>query len=275
MYGATLRGGRPAVARSPIRPIGLIRLIGPIESRNPDCGSGSRKDDGHAALPTHRAQRADAAGPLAPRRRRPNCISSEFERTQFLPPEEIRRLQLARLRSLLFHASDNCPFYRRRFEKAGFAPGLVHGLEDLRALPPLEKQEIQETAATWSPAIGRADLIRNQTGSLTGTPVTFYLSGDRSVRALRRRCATIAGPAGKSATRRPSSGAPRRPARRRLAPAGPQRPFARAKVARRRLSHRVAHGGVPSGTALLPPRIIQAYARAVVMFARFLHSHLV
>ena len=57
----------------------------------------------------------------------------EFDRTQWLPPEEIRRLQLSRLRSLLFHAWQHCPFYRRRFEMAGFAPGLVRSLEDLRA----------------------------------------------------------------------------------------------------------------------------------------------
>ena len=107
-------------------------------------------------------------------------FAREFERTQFLAPEEIRRLQLARLRSLLFHASEHCPFYQRRFEKAGFAPGLVRSLEDLRALPPLEKQEIQEQggdmlARNWPPS----DLIRNQTGGSTGTPITFYLSGDR------------------------------------------------------------------------------------------------
>ncbi len=134
----------------------------------------------------------------------------EFERTQFLSPEEIRRLQLDRLRALLFHAHENCPFYRRRFEQVGFAPGLVRSLEDLRALPPLEKADIQEhgpdlIVRNWP----RSDLIRNQTGGSTGTPVTFYLSGARKCSRARRRCATTAGPAGKSATSLPSSGAPR------------------------------------------------------------------
>ena len=59
-------------------------------------------------------------------------------------------------------------------------PGLLRSLDDLRALPPLEKQEIQEQGAdmvarNWP----QTDLIRNQTGGSTGTPITFYLSGGR------------------------------------------------------------------------------------------------
>src|SRR5262245_6178009 len=46
----------------------------------------------------------------------------EFERTQFLPEEEIRALQWVRLRALLDHAYERCPFYRRRFERAGVVP---------------------------------------------------------------------------------------------------------------------------------------------------------
>ncbi len=104
----------------------------------------------------------------------------EFERTQFLSPEQLRELQWRRLRSLLQHAYDQCPFYAERFRRAGITPGDFRCLEDLRALPPLEKHDIQEhgeamVARDW-PA---DDLIRNQTGGSTGTPVVFYLSRDR------------------------------------------------------------------------------------------------
>ncbi len=104
----------------------------------------------------------------------------EFERTQFLSPEELRELQWRRLRELLEHARTRCPFYAERFRKAGVGPGDVRRLEDVRALPVLEKHDIQEqgermVASGW-PA---GDLIRNQTGGSTGTPVTFYLHRDR------------------------------------------------------------------------------------------------
>src|ERR1700746_1981498 len=68
----------------------------------------------------------------------------EFERSQFLSTQEIRELQWRRLRTLLEHAYGQCPFYRERFERAGLEPGDLRGLEDLRALPVLEKRDIQE-----------------------------------------------------------------------------------------------------------------------------------
>src|SRR5215467_12701062 len=68
----------------------------------------------------------------------------EFERTQFLTADEVRQLQWQRLRTLLEHAYDQCPFYRQRFDRAGLSPGDLRGLEDLRALPVLEKRDIQE-----------------------------------------------------------------------------------------------------------------------------------
>src|SRR4051812_28509483 len=68
----------------------------------------------------------------------------EFERTQFLPEDAIRRLQWERLRPLLEHAYARCPFYRRRFERAGLVPSDFRCLEDVQALPALEKRDIQE-----------------------------------------------------------------------------------------------------------------------------------
>ena len=198
----------------------------------------------------------------------------EFERTQYLPPDEIRRLQLSRLRSLLFHAWTHCPFYRRRFERAGFAPGLVRSLEDLRALPPLEKADLQEhgpnlIASNWP----RRDLIRNQTGGSTGAPVTFYLSGARK---CSRGAATVRHNrwAGWEVGDRAAViwGAPcDRPAdgwRSRLRNALLREPMwldAGCITEQRMLDFDAA-------LHRFRPRIIQAYANAAVLFARFLQA---
>jgi phenylacetate-CoA ligase len=104
----------------------------------------------------------------------------EFERTQFLPPEQIRGLQFRRLRALLDHAWRHVPFYRHRFDAAGFHPNDFRRLEDLTALPPLEKRDVQDhreemVAANWP----EHDRILNETGGSTGAPVSFYLSHDR------------------------------------------------------------------------------------------------
>src|SRR5438067_10705871 len=68
----------------------------------------------------------------------------EFERTQFLSTDELSALRLQRLRTLLTHAYEQCPFYRARMDEAGIMPGDVRALEDLRHLPPLEKSDLQQ-----------------------------------------------------------------------------------------------------------------------------------
>jgi len=99
----------------------------------------------------------------------------QFEQTQFLPPALLGDLQLRRLLTLLDHAYRQCPFYRARLDRAGLLPEDVRRLEDLRALPVLEKADIQKhrdrmVAHDWP----RADLIANHTGGSTGRPLSFF-----------------------------------------------------------------------------------------------------
>lgn len=105
----------------------------------------------------------------------------EYERTQYLPLIELRELQLQRLQVLLQHAYAQCPFYRSQFSAAGVNPEVVRSLDDLQALPILEKRHIQDhrdemVAANWP----SEDLIPNLTGGSTGTPLSFFMSRDRA-----------------------------------------------------------------------------------------------
>ena len=195
----------------------------------------------------------------------------EYERTQFLPTEAIRDLQWRRLRSLLEHAYAQCPFYRARFERGGLTPSDLRGPDDLRALPILEKRDIQEqgddmVARNWP----RGDLIRNQTGGSTGTPVSFYLS---KARKCSRAAATLRHNrwAGWRIGDRAAViwGAPQdRP---------PDSRRARLRGALLREPLWLDTGNVTEAslaafhTELLRyrPRIIQAYARSAVLFARY------
>src|SRR5260370_25128327 len=68
----------------------------------------------------------------------------EFERTQWLSADALQSLQLARLRTLLHHAYEQCPFYRQRFDQARFHPDDFRALTDLRRLPPSDKRAIQD-----------------------------------------------------------------------------------------------------------------------------------
>jgi phenylacetate-CoA ligase len=198
----------------------------------------------------------------------------EFERTQFRSAGEIRELQWLRLRALLHHAYAQCPFYRARFDRAGATPDDLRGLEDLRVLPPLEKRDIQEQGAgmvarNWP----RGDLIANQTGGSTGAPVSFYLS---KARKCSRAAATLRHNrwAGWQVGDRAAViwGAPHdRPAdtwRARLRGALLSEPLWLDTADITEASLNEFH------TALLRyrPRIIQAYARSAVLFARYLQA---
>jgi phenylacetate-CoA ligase len=199
----------------------------------------------------------------------------EFERTQFLPADDVRRLQRRRLRFLLAHAYHNCPFYRRRMDQAGFVPRDLRRLDDLRALAPLEKRDIQEhgeemVARNWP----RADLIRNQTGGSTGTPITFHLGGDRK---CSRAAATLRHNrwAGWEVGDKAAViwGAPRD------RPGDGWRARLRGLLLREPLWLDTANVTEATLAAFhralwrYRPRVIQAYARSAVLFARYLQAN--
>ena len=196
----------------------------------------------------------------------------EFERSQYLSPDALRHLQWSRLQALLRHAHERCPFYRRRFEQAGLHPDDFRCLEDLRRLSVLEKQDVQADAADMiARGWPEADLIRNQTGGSTGTPITFYLSRERK---CSRAAATLRHNrwAGWQGGDRAAViwGAPRdRPAntwKNRLRGALLREPLWLDTAALTEASLMHFHRELWR----YRPRIIQAYARGAVLFARYL-----
>jgi phenylacetate-CoA ligase len=204
--------------------------------------------------------------------RRQLAYEREFARTQYLSHDELRHLQWTRLQALLRHAHERCPFYRHRFEQAGLQPADVRCLDDLRRLPVLEKRDIQVHGADMiASGWPEGDLIRNQTGGSTGTPITFYLSRDRK---CSRAAATLRHNrwAGWQVGDRAAViwGAPRdRPGdgwRSRLRGALLREPLwldtaALTEASLLRFHHELWRWR---------PRIIQAYARSAVLFARYL-----
>lgn len=104
----------------------------------------------------------------------------QYEKTQYLSVNEIRSLQLTRLRHLLAHAYDTCPYYRRAFDAARYHPSSLRTLDDFAGCPTLSKSDIQHhrdllVSDRWP----RRDLIPNLTGGSTGTPLSFFVTKDR------------------------------------------------------------------------------------------------
>ncbi len=58
--------------------------------------------------------------------------------------EELATLQLQGLKWTVGHVYQNSPFYRERFKQSGFQPEQLRSLDDLRRLPCLSAQDLQE-----------------------------------------------------------------------------------------------------------------------------------
>jgi phenylacetate-CoA ligase len=70
------------------------------------------------------------------------CRSEYFDETESWPEARLQRLQFRKLKRLLSWASRELPFYRRRFDEAGFHPDHLRGWGDFRRVPILTKQEV-------------------------------------------------------------------------------------------------------------------------------------
>jgi phenylacetate-CoA ligase len=136
--------------------------------------------DSYNALPRSLRIALGAVYRRLPQNWRHGARFSEFKRLAVAGEkwsrEEIQSWQLKQLRTVLHHAASYCPFYQRRFVRAGFRPESVQALEDLGACPLLEKRDLQEhyqeMASSEIPASRRLYIT---TGGSTGVPVGFYL----------------------------------------------------------------------------------------------------
>ncbi|TWI63018.1 phenylacetate-CoA ligase [Pseudoduganella lurida] len=107
------------------------------------------------------------------------AVRKGLEESQYWPEEQLRALQLERLRSLLVRAGDSVPYFRDLFKKMDFDPHRdVHGLDVLERLPLMDKALIR-THAERLKAADAAGLARFNTGGSSGEPLVFYIGKER------------------------------------------------------------------------------------------------
>ena len=133
---------------------------------------------------------------------------ADLERSQWLPAEALRARQDERVRQLVAPCRPRVPHYREAFRAHGVDPEAVRGVDDLAALPVLDK-EVGARAAPRLVAEGsRARLDWRKTSGSTGIPMPVVKSRD-ALRAHPRPSgtATRAGTGSTSATARAASSA--------------------------------------------------------------------
>ena len=86
---------------------------------------------------------------------------------EMLPREELRELQLMRLRNLCERVYANVPHYRKAFDAAGVHPSDVRSLADIAKLPFTEKQDLRNGYPFGMFAVPRDVIVRLHASSGT------------------------------------------------------------------------------------------------------------
>lgn len=107
------------------------------------------------------------------RRRRTLAWLADYERDQWLAPEQIRALQWERLQRLLRHCEQHVPWYRRRWRELGITAADIRSLDDYARLPVLGKDEIRAHFDEFKADGWHDRLLYKTTGGSTGQPMRF------------------------------------------------------------------------------------------------------
>ena len=107
---------------------------------------------------------------------------NELEESQWWSEEKLQEHQNARLQTIIWHAYENVPYYRKTFDKLGLTPADIATTDDLYKLPVLTKQEVRthfaDLRATNIPA---SKVTIGRTGGTTGVPLQFCLDKERVI----------------------------------------------------------------------------------------------
>ncbi|TAJ15062.1 phenylacetate--CoA ligase family protein [Marinilabiliaceae bacterium JC017] len=99
----------------------------------------------------------------------------QYSRMLTWSKDELEVWRVEKLKKLLIHAGSTIPFYKQRFQEAGFDPFSVTIISDLEKLPPLTRQDIQEhrEEMTDLSCIDGKKIFRGLSSGSTGKPVRF------------------------------------------------------------------------------------------------------
>lgn len=101
--------------------------------------------------------------------------------SQWWKAERIREYQLLKLREILKLAYEKTRFYHRFFDDAGFNPGKLNSLDDIKKLPTINKQTVTDNLEDmYTRPVTDSNVDFASTGGTSGMPLHFYINADRS-----------------------------------------------------------------------------------------------
>ena len=92
-----------------------------------------------------------------------------------IPAEKLRELQSEKLIKQVKHVYEHVPYYRNLMDKKGVTPDDIHGIDDLKKLPFIEKSDLRETYPYGMLAVSTDECVRiHSTSGTTGKRVIAY-----------------------------------------------------------------------------------------------------
>ena len=98
-----------------------------------------------------------------------------LDRSQWWDPKKLQEYQWRKLKTLVKHAYDHVPFYRRYYEEFGFQPDRLKDFSDFNKIPLLTKDQISKNLPDLvSKDVNPAKLLLDTTSGSTGRNLVFY-----------------------------------------------------------------------------------------------------
>ncbi|MGI6553479.1 MAG: phenylacetate--CoA ligase family protein [Bacillota bacterium] len=122
------------------------------------------------------------------------------ERYECMPREELRQLQLERLKQTVERCYFNVPHYRKLMQEAGIEPEDIKSLEDLSRIPFTNKSDLRDNYPYGMFAVSLSEIVRIHSSSgTTGKPtVVGYTRNDVNTWAELMARSLVCGGAGKN-----------------------------------------------------------------------------
>ena len=103
-----------------------------------------------------------------------------LEKTQWFSQREIQKLRNDNLHTLLKHAYESVPYYRKMFKERKLLPSDIKDPNDLTRLPILTKDDIRKNFGELiSNRVPKGGFIPCQSGG-SGSPIKFYITKEKS-----------------------------------------------------------------------------------------------
>ncbi|MBN1354203.1 MAG: phenylacetate--CoA ligase family protein, partial [Candidatus Omnitrophica bacterium] len=100
-------------------------------------------------------------------------LLNELERTERYTERELKAYQEEALRKIIRLAYENVPYYRNVFKERKLTPGDIKGIDDIRKLPIIDKNTVQENFSDFKNANFKGPIFKGLTSGTTGSPGVF------------------------------------------------------------------------------------------------------